>query len=984
MPQKCAICDKKAILKRPKTEDAMCKDCFFWAFEEEIHYTITSANLFTPGETVAIGASGGKDSTVLAHTMKILNERYNYGLNLILLSVDEGITGYRDDSLETVKRNQQQYELPLTIVSYEELYGWTMDAIVKQIGLKNNCTFCGVFRRQALDRGAMKVGANKIVTGHNADDIAETVIMNVLRGDIARLKRCTAIMTGAEGCLPRCKPFKYTYEKEIVMYAYFKKLDYFSTECIYSPNAYRGFARTYIKDLEKIRPSSIIDIIHSGECLSVKTEVKMPTQTVCQRCNFVSSNDICKACVMLEGLNKGRPRLGIGKINKERRKWEEELKLKKRSSPEETDKSTDLRTSEGCTQRGCGTGCSNKSTTGKNCAENVELDFDSPCGAAAWRVEKSDDEEESDYESEEESEFDENAFREHLSVFFDDSLFSAQSSCPVAAVTCSDTSDSNNQSSGSDKQGSSDQSTNTEKPESSNQTTNTDSPASSNQTTNTDSPASSNQMTNTDKPDSSNRSTNTEKPVGVDSITQSTSSDSSECIFQSTECCNVLYQCDSKSSSTSSTDKSTNTSSSSRDSDSTLGFTISDLLTSSTQSSSSSVSETDKNKAAHSNKSDAWEYFTARDSSETLTSSTDDTVIDNHHSASSHTTIETGHLERSNRSAYTDEIVPYQRDDNSVTTNQATNTLSTNQATNTVSTNQATNTDSSNQATNTDSSNQASNTDSSNQATNTLSTNQATNTDRVNWTTNMDDTNQSTRKNKTNIVDLKQQTPADNTILSTIIDKSDSTNQSTITDKADITNQSTITDKVDITNQSTITDKAEITNQSTITDKPNSTNQSTVTDKPDNTNQSTITDKPDSTNQSTITDKPDSTNQYTITDKPDSTNQSTITDKPDSNNQSTITDKPDSTNQSTITDKPDSTNQSTITDIQKMMNESISGTENISQERSTSANVSNRVADSPCQDKSSDIDNLICVDISDDISICTDQTDCTETFCADI
>ena len=37
------------------------------------------------------------------------------------------------------------------------------------------------------------------------------------------------------------------------MYAYFKKLDYFSTECIYSPNAYRGHARAYIKDLEKIR-----------------------------------------------------------------------------------------------------------------------------------------------------------------------------------------------------------------------------------------------------------------------------------------------------------------------------------------------------------------------------------------------------------------------------------------------------------------------------------------------------------------------------------------------------------------------------------------------------------------------------------------------------------------------------------------------------------------------------------------------------------
>lgn len=42
------------------------------------------------------------DSTVLAHVMKVLNERHSYGLDLILLSVDEGITGYRDDSLEVL------------------------------------------------------------------------------------------------------------------------------------------------------------------------------------------------------------------------------------------------------------------------------------------------------------------------------------------------------------------------------------------------------------------------------------------------------------------------------------------------------------------------------------------------------------------------------------------------------------------------------------------------------------------------------------------------------------------------------------------------------------------------------------------------------------------------------------------------------------------------------------------------------------------
>ena len=86
--------------------------------------------------------------------------------------------------------------------------------------------------------------------GHNADDIAETVLLNILRGDAPRLGRCASIITGEEGALPRVKPFKYTYEKEIVMYAFFKKLDYFSTECIYAPYAARGAAREFVKDLE--------------------------------------------------------------------------------------------------------------------------------------------------------------------------------------------------------------------------------------------------------------------------------------------------------------------------------------------------------------------------------------------------------------------------------------------------------------------------------------------------------------------------------------------------------------------------------------------------------------------------------------------------------------------------------------------------------------------------------------------------------------
>lgn len=396
-PTPCAICKtERALIKRPKNYMKLCKKCFIQIFEDEVHHTIISSKLFFRGEKVAIGASGGKDSTVLASVLKTLNERHNYGLDLVLLSIDEGIKGYRDDSLETVKRNAVQYDMPLKIVGYDELYGWTMDQVVETIGKKGNCTYCGVFRRQALDRGSKMLEIKHVVTGHNADDVAETVLMNLLRGDLPRLSRATSILTGdSTSEVKRSKPLKYSYEKEIVLYAHHKKLDYFTTECIYSPEAFRGSARSLIKNLEKVRPSAILDIVRSGEDMArlvpgqqpdkgkdIATEVpadedgergcgsangrssgnemaameaqlrsnessqnleteitsavplktrkhgdkelpirsgqpggrKPPQRQVmgtCVKCGYMSSQAMCQACMLLEGLNKNRPQIQL-------------------------------------------------------------------------------------------------------------------------------------------------------------------------------------------------------------------------------------------------------------------------------------------------------------------------------------------------------------------------------------------------------------------------------------------------------------------------------------------------------------------------------------------------------------------------------------------------------------------------------------------------------------------------------------------------
>lgn len=318
MKKTCSYCLKeKPALKRPKTGKLCCVKCFTKYFEDEIHQTIIDYKFFKEGEIVAIGISGGKDSTVLAYVLNKLNIEHNYGINIQLIAIDEGIKGYRDGSIETIVSNAKQLNLPLLILSFKDLFGLSMDEIVPKCGLQNSCTYCGVFRRQALDKGAEMVKATKLVTGHNADDIAETVLMNFLRGDFNRLPLSVEPISG--GDIPRVKPFKYTYEKEIVMYAHYLKLNYFCAECSYAVGAYRGNVRSLIKDLELERPESLIDIIHSGEFLKISEKVKQRENLKCEKCGHVSSNKICKACLLLDKLNKGNTKDNNGTNNADKK-----------------------------------------------------------------------------------------------------------------------------------------------------------------------------------------------------------------------------------------------------------------------------------------------------------------------------------------------------------------------------------------------------------------------------------------------------------------------------------------------------------------------------------------------------------------------------------------------------------------------------------------------------------------------------------------
>ena len=173
----CATCGTGSAAVRGSDGEIRCRECFVRWIEDSV---------LARGERVAVAISGGKDSTALAHVLSTLNRREAMHWDLQLLCIDEGIHGYRDKSIATVHRNAAFYGLPLLVLPFEQLFGgYTLDAVAARTATrdgvaKNTCTYCGVFRRQALDIGAQTLCCTKLATGHNADDAAETVLLNCL------------------------------------------------------------------------------------------------------------------------------------------------------------------------------------------------------------------------------------------------------------------------------------------------------------------------------------------------------------------------------------------------------------------------------------------------------------------------------------------------------------------------------------------------------------------------------------------------------------------------------------------------------------------------------------------------------------------------------------------------------------------------------------------------------------------------------------
>ena len=306
---RCSRCDADAVIDQPYRGVHLCDPHFRESVEERVRREMhRQLPRFARG-TVAVALSGGKDSGVAL----LLAHRYfrrRPTVRVVAVSVDEGIAGYRSATLRAARTLTESLGVEHRVVSAEEELGTTIDRTVSELAGTVPCSYCGVWRRRLLNRAARDVGADALVLGFNLDDLAQTVLMNLVHGDLDRLVRMAPHRVRQPGLVPRVAPLALIPEREVFLYARLKRLPFDHGECPYAGRAARNLFREVVWQLEEAQPGTRQGLLHTHERLVTQFLLNggvLGAPDRCRACGEPAAGELCRACEYLEVVRPPSP-----------------------------------------------------------------------------------------------------------------------------------------------------------------------------------------------------------------------------------------------------------------------------------------------------------------------------------------------------------------------------------------------------------------------------------------------------------------------------------------------------------------------------------------------------------------------------------------------------------------------------------------------------------------------------------------------------
>ncbi|HET6613020.1 MAG TPA: tRNA 2-thiocytidine(32) synthetase TtcA [Kofleriaceae bacterium] len=192
------------------------------AILKKVGRAIADHGLIADGDRIMTCVSGGKDSYTLLDVLLDLRRRSPVRFEVFAVNVDQGWPGYRTDLIAE--------HLGALGVEHHMIRDDFAGIVESKLSPgQTPCSLCSRFRRGVLYSLGHRLGATKIALGHHADDLIETLVLNMFYG--GRLAAMPAYLRSDDGQSTVIRPLAYVSESAIVEYAAERRFPVVSCGC---------------------------------------------------------------------------------------------------------------------------------------------------------------------------------------------------------------------------------------------------------------------------------------------------------------------------------------------------------------------------------------------------------------------------------------------------------------------------------------------------------------------------------------------------------------------------------------------------------------------------------------------------------------------------------------------------------------------------------------------------------------------------------
>ena len=132
----------------------------------------TDFEMIVPGDRIAVGVSGGKDSLLLLYALSLYRKFSGKDFTLQAITLKLGLEPF---DVAPIAALCEKLDVPYTVIDTEIAH------IIFDVRKETNpCALCAKMRRGALNDAAKELGCNKVALGHHRDDAIETLLMSLL------------------------------------------------------------------------------------------------------------------------------------------------------------------------------------------------------------------------------------------------------------------------------------------------------------------------------------------------------------------------------------------------------------------------------------------------------------------------------------------------------------------------------------------------------------------------------------------------------------------------------------------------------------------------------------------------------------------------------------------------------------------------------------------------------------------------------------